>query len=72
MDDIRELSIAELDSVSGGMDPNYKECPTGTTTGGGPGVYPNSVECNGPNPFSLFRTAAQQIIQAAQHGGRPA
>jgi hypothetical protein len=47
MTDIRELSIAELDAVSGGMDRNYKECVNGTKAGGGAGVYPNNVECEG-------------------------
>jgi hypothetical protein len=41
------LNAAELDLVSGGMDPNYKECVNGTTAGGGAGVYPNNVECAG-------------------------
>ncbi len=46
MSDLRILSDAELDLVSGGMDPNYKQCPMGTTAGGPPGVYPNSATCS--------------------------
>jgi hypothetical protein len=42
----RELNDAELDIVSGGMDPNYKECAYGTTAGGSPGVYPWYADCS--------------------------
>jgi hypothetical protein len=68
---IRELTIGELDIVSGGADPNYKFCWNGPA---GEGTYPNYVDCgeNGPHPFDNFRKAAQQCIQQAQHGGRPA
>lgn len=41
------LKDAELDLVVGGMDRNYKECVNGTKAGGGAGVYPNNVECEG-------------------------
>lgn len=39
------LSLAELDVVIGGADPNYHECVLGTTAGGGPGLYPLYVQC---------------------------
>jgi hypothetical protein len=45
MADIRELTITELEAVSGGMDPNFKLCPMGSTAGGGPGVYPLYTTC---------------------------
>lgn len=71
---IRELMISELDSVSGGMDPNYKECVNGTTAGGGPGVYPNSADCSGGYVgfTGAVRNAVAGILQQVQHGGRPA
>ena len=47
---MRELTIDELGIVSGGGDPNYKECIYGAAGGGGPGVYPNYVTCNPPPP----------------------
>jgi hypothetical protein len=39
--DIRELSDADLDLVSGG----WQQCLNGTTAGGGPGLYPDSAQC---------------------------
>jgi hypothetical protein len=45
--DIRELTIDELDIVSGGGDPNYHFCFDGPA---GTGTYPNSVPCNPPPP----------------------
>jgi hypothetical protein len=49
---LRTLTDAELDAVSGGADPNFKECVLGTTAGGGAGLYPNYVEClDHPNPL---------------------
>jgi len=42
---VDDLSLAELDLVTGGEDPNYKECVLGTTAGGPPGLYPWYVEC---------------------------
>ena len=37
---IKLLSMAELDMVGGGADPNYHLCSNGTEAGGGPGLYP--------------------------------
>jgi len=45
MSGMRELTIDELEMVSGGGDRNFKECVLGTTAGGGPGVYPQSATC---------------------------
>ena len=59
--EIRDLNVDELDLVSGGMDPNYKECPMGTKAGGGPGVYPLYVDCS--------NGAVNDLIEAK---GRPA
>jgi hypothetical protein len=39
------LSMAELDMVGGGDDPNYHLCSKGTEAGGGPGLYPLYVAC---------------------------
>jgi hypothetical protein len=61
--EIRELNVAELDLVSGGSDPNYKECVLGTKAGGGPGVYPNHVECK---ETSFWAGVAQAVVKGAQ------
>jgi len=48
--EVRELNAAELDAVSGGQWRNaYKECASGTTAGGNPGLYPKTATCN-PSP----------------------
>lgn len=44
--EIRELSFAELDQVSGAADPNYGECVYGAKGGGGPGMYPVGTDCS--------------------------
>ena len=68
---MRQLTIDELDLVSGGGDPNYKECTTGTTAGGPPGVYPNHVPCNGTPGDSI--PGYNAILNAlGGAGGRPA
>lgn len=45
---MRKLMDSELDLVSGGLD-GYTHCPNGTTSGGGPGLYPDYATCNGPD-----------------------
>jgi hypothetical protein len=42
--EVCELDIDQLDSFSGGMDPNYKFCWNGPA---GTGTYPNYVDCGG-------------------------
>ena len=42
---IKLLSMAELDMVGGGADPNCHLCSNGTEAGGGPGLYPLYVAC---------------------------
>lgn len=42
--EIRELTDADLELVSGGADPNYKFCWDGPA---GTGTYPNYVNCDG-------------------------
>ena len=39
---IRSLSDVEIDIVSGA----WKNCDNGTTSGGGPGLYPDYADCN--------------------------
>lgn len=53
---IRELDTAELEIVSGGMDPNYKYCASGPD---GAGTYPKYVNCG---------TATEQYIEAFLNG----
>ena len=55
-----ELNVAELDLVSGGMDPNYKLCTNGPA---GSGTYPNYVDCGGGNTVG-------DLIKAFQDGIR--
>ena len=44
--EIRELTGADLDLVSGGSwRDNYKYCSIGTTAGGGAGLYPKNADC---------------------------
>jgi hypothetical protein len=42
----RALTDGELDLVVGGLDGTF--CANGTTAGGGPGMYGNNADCNGP------------------------
>jgi hypothetical protein len=53
--DIRELSAADLDAVSAGMDPNYKFCWNGPA---GKGTYPNYVTCTNSGPLGNAIVAA--------------
>jgi hypothetical protein len=39
------LSMAELEMVGGGADPNYHQCLNGTEAVGGPSLYPVYVAC---------------------------
>jgi hypothetical protein len=57
----RELKIADLDLVIGGMDPNYKFCWDGPA---GSGTYPNYVDCGGGGG------AVGALIKAFQDGVR--
>ena len=68
---MRELTGGELDLVNGGGDPYYKECTTGTTAGGPPGVYPTHVPCNGTAGDAI--PGLNAILNAiGGAGGRPA
>jgi len=54
---INETSLvddAELDIVSGGMDPNYKFC-WGTAAGGGAGLYPAGADCHVPTNAEVYK-----------------
>ena len=66
--EIRELTDADLDLVSGGADPNFQYCANGPA---GSGVYPDYINCNGPT----LRELLENIVRGAQQtlsGGRPA
>lgn len=58
MTEVRELNVAELNQVSGG----WKTCPEGTKAGGGPGLYPDYVECG---PY----TNAEFVRDIIRYGG---
>lgn len=63
--EIRELTDADLDLVSGGMDPNFKFCWDGPA---GTGTYPNYVDCGG---FEWGTDEDAMHSQIKQGGGRP-
>lgn len=66
--EVRELTLAELEQVAGGADPNYKFCWDGPA---GSGVYPLYVDCNRPTWGELIRNTIREV-QEAGRGGRPA
>ena len=53
---MREVTGADLDRVSGGMDPNYKFCWNGPA---GTGTYPLSADC---------RSGTEKLIDAFLSG----
>lgn len=61
--EIRELNIAELEQVAGGM---WKTCVNGTSRGGGPGLYPYYAEC--APTWGEFYGEFRSIVN---NGGRP-
>ncbi len=70
--DIRELSDADLDVVSGG----WQQCLNGTTAGGPAGLYPDYAECR-QTLGELITDAATKNKKTLQQsgggtGGRPA
>ena len=65
--EIRELNVAELDLVSGGMDPNYKYCAAGPA---GAGTYPNYVDC-GTLGDLIQQTVDAAYAAAYAAGARP-
>lgn len=69
--EIRELDVAELEQVSGGSDPNYKECPMGTKAGGGPGLYPWYADCSNGAVADLIEAFQKGVQQGKAKGGRP-
>jgi len=74
MTGLRELTIDELDIVSGGGDPHYHYCSSGPA---GEGLYPNYVPCNPPAPppgdsIPGFNAILGALGGAAGGGGRPA
>jgi hypothetical protein len=64
--EIRELNVAELDQVSGGLKGGWKGCENGTTAGGGPGLYPWYAECNEYTNAQFV----QDIIRFGGTGGK--
>jgi hypothetical protein len=62
--DIRELSDADLDIVSGG----WKQCLNGTTSGGGAGLYPDNVTC-APTLGEVITETATKLRETLRGGG---
>ncbi len=55
---IRALTDSDLDTVSGGMDPNYKFCWNGPA---GTGTYPNTADCgDGETLIDAFLRGVEQ------------
>jgi hypothetical protein len=67
--EIRELTDADIDIVSGGSDPNYKFCWDGPA---GTGTYPISVDCDPPTVKDLIGAFLQGVEQGRGKGGKPA
>ena len=69
--EIRELTIDEMDAVSGAGDPNYHFCWNGPA---GTGTYPNSVPCNPPPSTNQVSAGNPGGIMGllGGGGGRPA
>jgi bacteriocin-like protein len=65
---IRELTIDELDTVSGGIE-GYKECVMGTTAGGPPGLYGNDADCSQGGWADLMNAFHKGVRQGVQKGG---
>jgi hypothetical protein len=68
--EIRELTDADLDIVSGG----WKECSIGTTAGGGPGLYPDYANCavSVDNLIQAFLDGVEKGKAKGGKGGKPA
>jgi bacteriocin-like protein len=64
---IRELTIDELDSVSGGVE-GYKECVMGTTAGGPPGLYGNYADCSQGAVIDYINAFYDGINKGVQKG----
>jgi hypothetical protein len=65
--DLRELNVAELEQVAGGLLGNWKTCDYGTTAGGGPGLYPGYADCNQPYTNADF---VRDITRFGGTGGK--
>ena len=66
--EIRELNMAELEQVSGGLTlGNTVECVIGTTAGGNPGLYPGYVTCASTTWGQLWT----RIQETVRNGGVP-
>jgi hypothetical protein len=65
MNGICELNFDELEMVSGGGIAGYKECPGGSTGGGGPGLYPDYVPC----ATATIAEGVAAFVQGFKDGG---
>jgi len=68
MTEMRELTIGELDIVTGGTIPDgYTYCSVGTTAGGGSGLYAAGTECSTSSSFiHALAVAARNAVNG--HG----
>lgn len=63
--EIRELTDADLDLVSGGTDPNYKFCWNGPA---GSGTYPYYADCRSAN--EKYVDAFLEGVEKGRKGGQ--
>jgi hypothetical protein len=59
--EMRELAVAELEQVAGGVD-GYQYCPHGPA---GEGLYPNNVDCRNAYDYLI------EMIKIGENAGRP-
>jgi len=66
---INGIADLELDVVTGGMDPNFKECVLGTTAGGPSGVYGKDADCSQGAILDLLN-AFEKGVRKGMGGGK--
>ena len=65
--EIRDLTDADLDIVSGG----WKQCILGTTAGGSPGTYPDYADCSEGAVLDYINAFLKGVEQGKAKGGSP-
>jgi hypothetical protein len=68
---LREMTCDELKDVSGGSDPNFKECVLGSAAGGPPGLYPSYTVCAAGTVGDLIQAFLDGVRKGSGKGGSP-
>jgi hypothetical protein len=63
------LAGIDLDLVSGGSDPNFKECVLGSAAGGPPGLYPSYTNCAAGTVGDLMQALLDGVRKGSGKGG---